>query len=68
MNLTRIVFALLPITFAAAGDRPLEIPLGLDSFLPVPEANPLTPSKVGMENPSPRACREGADSGVFRPL
>jgi cytochrome c peroxidase len=48
MNLTRIVFALLPITLAAAGDKRLEIPLGLDSFLPVPEANPLTPEKAAM--------------------
>ena len=45
---TGIVLALLPITFAVAGDRRLEIPLGLDSFLPVPEANPLTPEKAAM--------------------
>jgi cytochrome c peroxidase len=45
---TRIVFALLPLTFAAAGDKRLEIPLGLDSFLPVPEANPLTPERAAM--------------------
>ena len=45
---TGIVFALLPIILAAAGDKRLEIPLGLDSFLPVPEANPLTPEKAAM--------------------
>jgi cytochrome c peroxidase len=48
MNLTRIVFALLLIAFAVAGDKRLEIPLGLDSFLPVPEANSLTPEKAAM--------------------
>jgi len=45
---TRIVFAVLPIIFAAAGDKRLEIPLGLDSFLPVPETNPLTPEKAAI--------------------
>jgi cytochrome c peroxidase len=48
MKLTGIMLAVLPITFAAAGDKRLEIPLGLDSFLPVPELNPLTSEKVAM--------------------
>jgi cytochrome c peroxidase len=32
----------------AVGEKRLEIPLGLDSFLPVPESNSLTPEKVAM--------------------
>jgi len=40
--------ALLLITLATAGEKRLEIPLGLDSFMPVPEANSLTPEKVAM--------------------
>jgi cytochrome c peroxidase len=48
MNLTRIVSALLLIAFAAEGDKRLDIPLGLDSFLPVPESNPLTREKAEM--------------------
>src|SRR4029077_7687166 len=39
---------LLPITLAAAGDKRLEIPPGVDFFLPVPEENPLTPEKAAM--------------------
>ncbi len=45
----RIGFALLLIVVCAgAGEKRLDIPLGLDSFLPSPEANPLTPEKVAM--------------------
>jgi len=39
---------LLAVTFAMGGDKRLEIPLGLDSFMPVPEADPLTAEKVAM--------------------
>src|SRR5258707_1358562 len=43
------VFALfLVATIAAAGDKRLDIPLGLDSFMAVPESNPLTAEKVAM--------------------
>src|SRR5258708_21972355 len=44
----RVGFTLLSMTVATAGDKRLEIPLGLDSFLPVPETNPLTAEKVAM--------------------
>ena len=44
----RTVCALLVATIAAAGERRLDIPLGLDSFMPVPEANPLTTEKAAM--------------------
>src|SRR5258706_10753147 len=45
----RTVFALfLVATIAAAGDKRLDIPLGLDSFMAVPESNPLTAEKVAM--------------------
>ena len=30
------------------GEKRLDIPLGLDSFMPVPETNPLTPEKAAM--------------------
>ena len=79
----RIAFALsLVAIFATAGERRLDFPLGLDSFMPVPEANPLTPEKVSMGrelfsdrrlsrdrtgNLSPRVCLDGMDSGVFPP-
>ena len=51
-----IIVVLMPLAttflFAALGAgtimRPTLIPLGLDSFLPVPENNPLTPEKVEM--------------------
>src|SRR6266481_6025490 len=36
------------MTFAMAGEKMLDIPRGLDSFMPVPEANPLTPEKAAM--------------------
>src|SRR5207302_5994695 len=39
---------LLAVTFAMGGEKRLEIPLGLDSFMPVPEADPLTAEKVAM--------------------
>jgi cytochrome c peroxidase len=30
------------------GEKRLDIPLGLDTFMPVPETNPLTPEKAAM--------------------
>jgi cytochrome c peroxidase len=45
----RAAFAFfLATTLAAAGEKRLDIPLGLDSYMPVPEANPLTVEKVAM--------------------
>ena len=44
----RTVCALLVATIAAAVEQRLDIPLGLDSFMPVPEANPLTTEKAAM--------------------
>src|SRR5207237_9488490 len=45
----RIAFALfLVVIFATAGERRLDIPLGLDSFMPVPDANPLTAEKAAL--------------------
>lgn len=39
---------LVAVTFALGAEKSLNIPLGLDSFMPVPETNPLTPEKAAM--------------------
>jgi cytochrome c peroxidase len=51
--------ALIWIATAAAG---LQVPLGLDAFMPVPEDNPLAPNKVALGRElfrEPRLSRDG---------
>ncbi len=45
-RISAVLFVLA--TALAAGKFKLEIPLGLDAFMPVPPENPLTPNKVSL--------------------
>ncbi len=42
------LFVILLVMALRAGDFKLEIPLGLDAFMPIPPENPLTPKKIAL--------------------
>src|SRR5262245_31362335 len=44
--MARLVIALVTALVAAGSARPIEIPLGLDLFMPIPEDNPLTAEHI----------------------
>jgi cytochrome c peroxidase len=44
----KIAACLVLAVIAAAGEKPLAVPLGLDAYVPRPEENPLTADKVAL--------------------